>query len=165
MYPATKDEQIANTALILLLKALTIHFRKYLSSGWILHRKAFLRTFDEAVSEARTDSYLSDHRGNTRVLIEVKPVVRETKPDVIQMQESDQMVVWITSDDKVGQENRKKRVSIAQDRHEIYISVAEYKDGYLDYLHNNETPVQKKNPSFLEICQFGPWDTIEVSYA
>ncbi|KAL4968481.1 uncharacterized protein BDV14DRAFT_196786 [Aspergillus stella-maris] len=164
MFPPTKDEQIVNSALIFFLKALILHFRKYLSSSWMLHRKAFHAVFDKAEFEARTDGYLEDHRGEPSILVEVKPVVRETKPDLVQMQESAQMVAWIASDDKVGQKKRKKRVHIAQDRHEIYISVAVYDDGYLDYLHNTESAEQKENPSFLEIYQFGPWDTLEETH-
>ncbi|KXG51993.1 uncharacterized protein PGRI_082770 [Penicillium griseofulvum] len=76
LYPPTKDEQIVNTALIVFLDALTIHFD--LSSQWTLHRKAFTATFEQAEFEARTDGYLDSPRGKPRVLIEVKPVLRSS---------------------------------------------------------------------------------------
>lgn len=43
LYPPTRDEQIVNTALVLFLNALTIHFS--LSSGWTLHRRVFTANF------------------------------------------------------------------------------------------------------------------------
>jgi hypothetical protein len=74
LYPPTKDEQIVNTALIVLLNALTTHFDFY--SNWTLHRKPFTATFENAQFEARTDGYLDSPGGKTRVIIEVKPVLR-----------------------------------------------------------------------------------------
>lgn len=105
LYPPTKDEQIVNTALIVFLNALTLHFS--LSSKWTLHRRAFTAEFETAQFEARTDGYLDDYRGKPSVLIEVKPVVRSRKLSLIQMQESAQMVAWIKSDDEVSQRRRK----------------------------------------------------------
>lgn len=104
MYPATKDEQIVNTALIVLLNALTIHLNSF-SSKWTLHRKAFIATFGDAAFEARTDGYLDDHQGKPSVIVEVKPVMRSTKLSAIRMQESAQMVAWIKSDDYETQQN------------------------------------------------------------
>lgn len=104
MYPPTKDEQIVNTALIVLLNALTIHLESF-SSKWTLHRKAFIATFGDAEFEARTDGYLNDHRDKPSVIVEVKPVMRSTKLSAIRMQESAQMVAWIKSDDYETQRN------------------------------------------------------------
>lgn len=98
MYPPTKDEQIVNTALIVLLNALTIHLDSF-SSKWTLHRKAFIATFGEAAFEARTDGYLNNRQGKPSVIVEVKPVMRSTKLSAIRMQESAQMIAWIKSDD------------------------------------------------------------------
>lgn len=102
LYPPTKDEQIVNTALIVFLNALTIHFP--LSSKWTLHRKPFIANFKDAKFEARTDGYLDSPGGKARVLIEVKPVLRSLNLLAIQMQESAQMVAWIKSDTKPAQE-------------------------------------------------------------
>lgn len=102
LYPPTKDEQIVNTALIVFLNALTIHFP--LSSKWTLHRKPFIANFKDAKFEARTDGYLDSPGGKARVLIEVKPVLRSLNLLAIQMQESAQMVAWIKSDTKLAQE-------------------------------------------------------------
>ena len=46
LYPPTRDEQIVNTALIVFLNALTMHFDFY--SNWTLHRKPFIATFENA---------------------------------------------------------------------------------------------------------------------
>ena len=106
LYPATKDEQIVNTSLLVFLNALTIHFDD-VSSNWTLHRKAFKAKFESAEYEARTDGYLHDNRGNPRVLLEVKPVHRDSKLALIQMQEGAQMVAWIASDNQAAQEAHK----------------------------------------------------------
>lgn len=103
MYPPTKDEQIVNTALIVLLNALTIHLESF-SSKWTLHRKAFIAAFGDAEFEARTDGYLND-QDNPSIIVEVKHVMRSTKLSAIGMQESAQMVAWIKSDDCETQRN------------------------------------------------------------
>lgn len=59
--------------------------------------------FQTASLEARTDGYLEDRRlGNVRALIEVKPALREKKPQKIRMQESAQMVAWILNDPQIS---------------------------------------------------------------
>lgn len=98
LYPPTKDEQIVNCALVIFLNALTIPFR--LANNWTLHRKVFKAMFDDASFEARTDGYLDDRQGKAQAIIEVKPVTRSKKLNLIQMQESAQMVAWIKSDDE-----------------------------------------------------------------
>lgn len=104
LYPPTKDEQIVNTALVVFLNALTIHFS--LSLDWTLHRKSFTAAFKEAEFQARTDGYLGDSHGEPSVLIEVKPVTRSRKLQLIQIQESAQMVAWIKSDTQAAQKRR-----------------------------------------------------------
>lgn len=95
LYPPSLDEQIVNCALVIFLNALTIHFD--IDSNWTLHRKAFKAVFGDASFEARVDGYLK-HRGDPRVIIEVKPASRSSKELSIQMQESAQVVAWIKSD-------------------------------------------------------------------
>lgn len=106
LYPPTKDEQIVNTALVVFPNALTIHFS--LSLDWTLHRKSFNAVFEDAEFQARTDGYLSDSYGTPSVLLEVKPFRRTKKLDLIQIQESAQMVAWIKSDEESAQERRKR---------------------------------------------------------
>lgn len=105
LYPPTKDEQTVNTALVVFLNALTIHFA--LSLDWTLHRKSFNAVFENAVFQARTDGYLGDSYGTPSILIEVKPIGRSAKLELIQMQESAQMVAWIKSDDEKSQKRYK----------------------------------------------------------
>ena len=48
---------------------------------------------------------------------------------------------------------------LSQDRHEIYIIIAEYDLEYIDYLTNpNRTSCQ----SFLTMNEFGPWSISEA---
>ncbi|KAI2815824.1 hypothetical protein CBS147320_10780 [Aspergillus niger] len=102
MFPPTKDEQIVNTALLIFLNALTIHFDDNITSNWTIHRKGFIAKFTKASFEARTDGYLDDGEENAYALIEVKPVIRSKKENVIRMQESAQMVGWLMNDSGEG---------------------------------------------------------------
>ncbi|KAJ5962125.1 hypothetical protein N7501_007066 [Penicillium viridicatum] len=103
LYPPTKDEQIVNTALIVFLNALNTHFDFY--SNWTLHRKPSVAAFENAQFEARADGYLDSPGGKTRAIVEVKPTLRSRHSLPIQMQESDQMVAWIRSNDDLAQRN------------------------------------------------------------
>jgi hypothetical protein len=88
LYPAIKGKQIVNTALVLLLNAMTIHF--LLFNNWTLHRRSFTVDFKTASFQARTDRYLTDRaRDRVRALIEVKPYI---KKGTVYMQEAAQMV-------------------------------------------------------------------------
>ncbi|GES58157.1 hypothetical protein BO78DRAFT_426928 [Aspergillus terreus] len=98
MFPPTKDEQIVNTALLIFLSALTIHFDVSEMCEWTMHRKSFIPRFEGGSYEARTDGYLDDGQENAYALVEVKPVFRASKQTLIQMQESAQMVGWIKTD-------------------------------------------------------------------
>ncbi|KAL4934807.1 hypothetical protein BDV06DRAFT_229424 [Aspergillus oleicola] len=82
IYPATKDEQIVNTALLNFLTALIIHSK--LSVQWSLHRVPLHADFKTASYEARTDGYLesieeSEEDKKIRALVEVKAVLRDKK--------------------------------------------------------------------------------------
>jgi hypothetical protein len=95
--PAVKDEQIVNTALILFLTAVTMHFD--IPADWSLHRERFV--FGESgtkLFEARVDGYLWSRRNRQKkAIIEVKPVARTSNLDAIRMQEAAQMAAWICS--------------------------------------------------------------------
>ncbi|GLB17848.1 hypothetical protein AtubIFM61612_007737 [Aspergillus tubingensis] len=132
LYPPTKDEQIVNCALVIFLNALTIPFK--LANNWTLHRKAFKAIFDNASFEARTDGYLDDRHGEAQAIIEVKPVRRSMKSVPIQMQESAQMVAWIKNDcEKLPNPIDMRHFLVAQDRHEIYLIVAQYHADYVSH--------------------------------
>ncbi|KAL4928832.1 uncharacterized protein BDV17DRAFT_291159 [Aspergillus undulatus] len=105
------------------------------------------------------------------------PALRAGKLVGIQMQESAQMVAWIKTDNPSIQKKR-KTYDIISDRMtlsshtdsvlgesiQIFITVAHYDDEYLDYLNNSESPAVNKDPSFLKINQFGPWNTLDSSH-
>jgi hypothetical protein len=97
LHPATEDEQIVNTALILFLTEITLYFD--VRAKWSLHRKSFL--FGKAgkkAYEARVDGYLQTfHDNQIKAIVEVKPFIREKKILEIQMQEAAQMAAWISS--------------------------------------------------------------------
>ncbi|KAJ0420266.1 hypothetical protein BJY00DRAFT_313205 [Aspergillus carlsbadensis] len=152
----TKDEQIVNTALIAFLTSLTLH--SSLNVGWSLDRLQLKARFEDSHFEARTDGYLQDKgpNGKVRALIEVKAATRASKGKVIRMQEAAQMVAWIKHypepDTRLNWPGR--RFHVSQDRDRIYIIVAEYKKGYLDFLAGNE-----EQTAFMTMHEYGPWIT------
>ncbi|OJJ47989.1 hypothetical protein ASPZODRAFT_131631 [Penicilliopsis zonata CBS 506.65] len=155
MYPPTKDEQITNTALLVFLDSITLHFN--LSVSWSLHRIALTAEFTNAKFEARTDGYLADRNGDIKAIIEVKPVLRQMKEPQIRIQESHQIVAGLLTDynSSFPARRNKPRIIISQDRHEIYISIAEYNADYINYLQTGDT----RNNPFLVVHEFGPWNT------
>lgn len=50
-----------------------------------------------------------------------------------------------------------RRLLLSQDRHEIYLTIAEYDSNYIDYLRGN----QRGLLSFLAMNEFGPWDCFD----
>ncbi|QSS61431.1 hypothetical protein I7I51_03606 [Histoplasma capsulatum] len=82
--PLVKDEQIVNTALILLLRGLCMRMPGFTNARWSLERKAFRirqhKSLDkESLYEARTDGHLAFFTENTPrslAILEVKSQVR-----------------------------------------------------------------------------------------
>ncbi|KKK23515.1 hypothetical protein AOCH_004090 [Aspergillus ochraceoroseus] len=132
------------------------------ASDWTLHRKSFKAEFKQASFEARTDGYLEDGGSSERVraLIEVKLMLRRKKQNPIRMQEAAQMVAWLKSDpDPTGILNLPgHRLHVSQDRHQIFITFAEYDCNYIQYL-DNTLPPNSPRP-FLKMHEFGPWNTM-----
>ncbi|KAJ0425229.1 hypothetical protein BJY00DRAFT_308557 [Aspergillus carlsbadensis] len=155
MYPPMKDEQIVNTALVLFLNALTMY--QNLKVSWTMHRIPLRASFNPHSFVARTDGYLSDEEGNPLVLIEVKPVTRNTKLTPIRMQESAQMVAWIKAYEDGAHAPRKMRTIISQDRHEIFITVADCKVEYVRYLQG--VSGASNNISLMTMHEYDPWNT------
>ncbi|PLN86610.1 hypothetical protein BDW42DRAFT_158119 [Aspergillus taichungensis] len=155
MFPRTKDEQIVNTALLVFLDSITLHFN--LSVSWSLHRMPLIAEFTNANFEARTDGYLADRSGDIKAIIEVKPVLRGNKGPQIRIQESHQIVAGLLEDYKspIPARRKKPRIIISQDRQEIFISVAQYNDEYIKYLQTGDV----SSDPFMVMHEFGPWNT------
>ncbi|OGM39915.1 hypothetical protein ABOM_011311 [Aspergillus bombycis] len=162
-YPKTKDEQIVNTALIDFLNAFVIH--RNFGSYWTLHRKPFVASFRHGSFEARTDGCLEGGDSEslkTYAIVEVKPMLRRNQLARIAMQEAAEMVAWIKAEpDPTGfVSSCGSRILVSQDRHEIYLTFAEYGENYVRYLNN--TQGNDEAPGFLTMHGFGPWDTGRV---
>ena len=105
-FPAADDEQIVNSALVLFLNAVVIHFVR--KADWTLHRKAFrIGKSDKKAKEgfeARVDGFLRRRCDDeVMAIVETKACVREEKELDIQMQEAAQMAAWIsTSPENAG---------------------------------------------------------------
>ncbi|OJD23424.1 hypothetical protein ACJ73_05217 [Blastomyces percursus] len=157
-----QDEQIVNTALISFASVLTYSIQG-VNGHWSLQRKAF--TFGEGGSklyEARTDGHLfsSTNPQTSKAIVETKKQLRDEIPDV-RRQEAAQMAAWIFSEPTEHQIvsrpswNGYRRYMISQDRHMIYLIVAEYNSDYITYLRDPEYNLTR---SFMTMFECGPWD-------
>jgi hypothetical protein len=103
-FPPAKDEEIVNSALVLFLKAVTVHFVG--NADWSFQRKAFhVAEKGEKRFEARVDGVLirrSDHR--IMAILEAKPFVRGKGEAAIQQQEAAEMAASISSEDEASAE-------------------------------------------------------------
>ncbi|KAI0141198.1 hypothetical protein GGR57DRAFT_487535 [Xylariaceae sp. FL1272] len=161
---ATEDEQIVNTALILFLNALTIHFPA-LAADWTLHRRAF-RCFDQnnkKIYEARVDGVLRRKTNKEPlVILEVKPYLRDSKKNEIRMQESAQMAAWVNEMPPLSKQDKYHRLLISQDRHEVYLSFVEFDQSYVHYIKQRAPPsttASGPQPSHLKMQEYGEFDT------
>ncbi|KAK2797828.1 hypothetical protein FQN50_009072, partial [Emmonsiellopsis sp. PD_5] len=158
--PLVKDEQIVNTALILLLRGLCLRMPGLAEARWSIERKAFHfrqhKSPKESLYEARTDGHFSLLTKNTSrslSILEVKAQIRrEARP---WMQESAQMAAWIYDEPCKGNDSVFRRCMISQDRHEIYLIIATYNNDYVAYLQG-EWEDRDSDP-FLIMHEIGPF--------
>ncbi|KAB8275716.1 hypothetical protein BDV30DRAFT_207286 [Aspergillus minisclerotigenes] len=91
----TDDEETVVFSLLNFLNAISLHFEG--SLRWTPHRVRFKFESGGAAFQARTDGYLKDHRtGNVIGIVGVRAGLRSSEKS-IRMQESAEMVAWITS--------------------------------------------------------------------
>ena len=155
----TEDEQVVNTALILFLTAITIHFTTKVH--WSLVRKAFKISKDDSKQfEARVDGVLS-HASRTLAILEVKPFLRLSAISRIRAQETAQMACWISSEpdpptsaSSIGPDGAQKRMLISQDKSEVWLTLAEFDESYVEYIRRGTIPHGDKG--FLRMQEFGP---------
>ncbi|OAX80823.1 hypothetical protein ACJ72_04832 [Emergomyces africanus] len=161
-----KDEQIVNTALILLLRGLCMRMPGLTNARWSLERKAFhIRQHNSldkrSLYEARTDGHLAFVTGNisrSLAILEVKSRIRKFAEPW--MQESAQMAAWIYDEPSMekepSKENRSsfRRCMISQNRHEIYLIIATYTKEYVAYLQGDW---DESSEPFLRMHQIGPF--------
>ena len=164
---ATAGEQVVNIALITLVSSLTLGIAQ-VKAVWSVDQEHLKLG---SGLNARTDGSLRATWGKKHVaaLIECKARVRKAcKPDV-QFQEAAQMAAWIhqerTGDFNTpltAKDGKRRRVSVCMNHCEIYIIVAEFKQGYVDYLDNTAkdegtTPHPITDDSFMTMRSYGPF--------
>ncbi|OJJ69020.1 hypothetical protein ASPBRDRAFT_658316 [Aspergillus brasiliensis CBS 101740] len=163
MYPTIDDEQIVNVALLNFLQALTDYFPS-LGSSWTIHRKQLKAKFNGIEYEARTDGYLRGKAdGEVRALIEVKAPLRELSRLEICMQEGAQMVAWLKNYSGSPERFPFRLFHVSQDRHEIWLSFAEYDAEYIRYIEAGFQDPERPR-SFLTMHEYGPYDTRNESH-
>ncbi|KAE8148500.1 hypothetical protein BDV25DRAFT_168393 [Aspergillus avenaceus] len=133
-FPRVSDENVVNSFLVYLANAITLPFNE-IKGHWSQERKGFVV-----------------------VIIEVKPMTRNESPRVM-LQETAQIVAWIYAEpDNIQGKTRTERFRrflLCQNRHEIYLVVADYDADYVDYVTNPGRDSECQ--SFLKMNQLGPW--------
>ncbi|ERF73709.1 hypothetical protein EPUS_00963 [Endocarpon pusillum Z07020] len=161
-----EDEAIVNFALIAFLQAIW-RLDPAHDTCWTPHRKAFkfVPTLQNDVKgkgfTAVTDGHLeyspSELRNKPAAILEVKAAHRERQNQGrhrIYMQESAQMALWIAAEpDSHWRAPLRSTVDGNADRDEIFITLAENKNQYLDYLHGKPAT----DEAFLRMWLFGPY--------
>ncbi|KAL2001148.1 hypothetical protein VTN02DRAFT_2194 [Thermoascus thermophilus] len=71
------------------------------------------------------------------------------------MQEAAQMVAWISDNKQRPSQFPGRHLHISQDRHQIFLTFAEYDESYLKYLKEGLSPGDLE--LFLNLHEFGPW--------
>ncbi|KAI9372848.1 hypothetical protein BJX61DRAFT_552579 [Aspergillus egyptiacus] len=168
-YPDDDDDEEGDGTMITFLMALTLH--SGLGNKWSIHRCQLKAEFPSAFFEARTDGYLVDKwcKKKIRALIEVKAVRRsESIAMSVRMEEAAQMVAWIKQHpDHNGFLNRRGRCfHVSQDRHQIFIIMAEYDENYMGFIDDRIPPDAGENSpgAFMTTHEYGPWNTTDPSH-
>ncbi|KXG51572.1 uncharacterized protein PGRI_089650 [Penicillium griseofulvum] len=184
-FKSISDEQIVNTALLLYLQALLINICE-IGADWTPERRALVvkKKDGQKVYEARVDGFLRyqhDENSPIMAIVEVKPSIREQtlETDAIRMQEGAQMAAWISQHPPTPSELTPggifSRLLVSQDRHQIYLTFAEFDTDYVHYICDTtsspklSTPLGKKPStppsqipppklSFLKMNEYGPFD-------
>ena len=98
-FPRVPDEILVNAYLLGLASVITFSVEG-VAAHWTPERKVYKFCDEKGLKlyEARTDGHLSlASNGETKAIIEVKPVVRDESSRVM-MQETAQMAAWIPTD-------------------------------------------------------------------
>ncbi|OAA63884.1 hypothetical protein ISF_04593 [Cordyceps fumosorosea ARSEF 2679] len=132
---AVKDEQIVNTALIILLNLLTLAFEEA-QGEWSLYQQPFcMRDRNaEKVFEARVDGIYTVE-DKVVSIVEVKPYDRSD------------------SDDRIY-----RRLLLSQDKDQVFCTVASFSPAYVRYICDRMGDEQlQKDEGFLSMDQEGPF--------
>lgn len=174
---AIQDEVIVENALLTFLQCLMNgHLR--LNAGSMVPEWSPIHVRLKCTDwVAITDGSLRSADGQVQALVEVKAMLREDALDKIRKQESGQMVAWIYANPEddfwtLSKTDRKnwwicedgnyhnanaydRRAMVSQDRHQIWLTFAEYDQNYVEYLRDGK---MTDKPSFLTMHEYGPWE-------
>lgn len=156
-----QSEANVNTSLVSFLQAIA-DLVPQSTRRWTASRIRLTADFSTQQRErefvAHTDGHLED-RSNNQILalIACKHSRREDHTPVVDMQEVAQMVAWVK--EHPGGPNR--RVLVAQNGTDLYISVFECSEGWLRYL--NGGPGSIAHAGFAYMHRYGPWSIRRAS--
>ncbi|KAN0074190.1 hypothetical protein V8E54_008127 [Elaphomyces granulatus] len=144
--PRNLDEEVVNMGLVMLLNALAIKTPN-VTTTCSSERPTLSARFMQDEYQAKTDGVLLHRDRTIQAILEVKPKSRRKLQPHIQMQESAEMVAWMSA------------ASSESDWPGIYLAFARYNKSYLNYLrHDTRGPA-----AFLTIQEYGPWDITDAT--
>ncbi|WPH01059.1 Hypothetical protein R9X50_00389400 [Acrodontium crateriforme] len=180
--PIADDEQIVNTALIILIDALLLSFPDLeLDVETSLQRKRF-KYYDPTMTAPRqasnhlfsadTDGFVRELNKSTESLCAIFEVKKSPRSRLIVSdrkklvrQESAEMACWIHEDQRESApqsgsypvfgepKNLKWRLLISQDAEELYITIAEFNEQYEEYMRTDNVP--HEGDALIVFRQFG----------
>ncbi|PLN77649.1 hypothetical protein BDW42DRAFT_202517 [Aspergillus taichungensis] len=158
---ADQSEATVNTACISFLQAIADLIPQS-TRQWTACRIKLEADFSTQRRERRfvayTDGHLKDiSNGQTLALIECKKSRREKHSPAVDMQEVAQMVALV----KQHPLGPNRRVLVAQDGAELYVSVFEYDQGWLRYLNGGSGSIA--HAGFAYMRRYGPWNIRRAS--
>jgi hypothetical protein len=153
-----KDKTPINTTFITLLQAIS-RCDPTRTSRWRFSKLQFIANFGRVRSGGRrlfkavTDGQLQA-LANDRIIATVECKLNRRRVGTAstlrtEMQEAAQVVAWIK---QFPGSNR--RALVAQDDEEIYVTFAEYNNGWLDYIKRSHVQAN----GLMTMVQYGPWD-------
>lgn len=158
--PSSAGETTVNTSLLDLLNAITSTIPGT-TLVWNPERQSLTANFGRVKNDptprkytAETDGELEDTVSRRiRAIIECKKSARLSNTPQVQMQEVAQMVAWIKEHPDDITNDMNYRLTVSQDREEIYISFFEYSRNWVNYLRGGRIDLA----GLATLKTYGPW--------
>ncbi|KAL5341038.1 hypothetical protein BJX70DRAFT_396096 [Aspergillus crustosus] len=153
----SNDETTVQCAFVLLLKEFTSMVPGR-NVEWTLDHINLRAGFNKtSFYTARTDGALRVlDTQEPLVIVETKARMREKQMESMIMQETAEIASWILAQPSCSLELEGRRLLFAQDRHQVWITVAQYDESYRRYLLNGTVGPN----SNIYMQTYGPWNVL-----
>ncbi|KAJ0420986.1 hypothetical protein BJY00DRAFT_312651 [Aspergillus carlsbadensis] len=156
--PDADDEQSVNTAMILLLKELSVLVRPR-KVDWTIDRVRFKPQFAQTDFTTCTDgAMILCHDNSIIAIVKAKRGLRVKNQRDIRMQEAAKLVGWLLDKRAAAFPGLKGHaLIISQDRHQLFLTFVPIKDDYIEYLTNPRAPMT--SAPHIALQPYGPFNT------